>query len=159
MEIDVAEYYKRYGPMVLRRCRWILKDENKALDAMQDTFVQLIRYKDKLKGNYPSSLLYRIATNICLNVIRNENRRKETGDDDLLSVIASSQDVHGEVEARDLLHRIFNREKESTQTIAVMYLIDGMTLEQVAEEVGMSVSGVRKRLRTLRSRVKELEEV
>jgi DNA-directed RNA polymerase specialized sigma24 family protein len=28
--------------------------------------------------------------------------------------------------------------------------VDGLTLEQVAEETGMSVSGVRKRLRKLR---------
>ncbi len=43
--------------------------------------------------------------------------------------------------------------------MAVMHLLDGMTLEQVAREVGMSVSGVRKRLRKLRSRVAELEDL
>jgi RNA polymerase sigma-70 factor (ECF subfamily) len=68
--IDIEEYYKKYCPMVLRRCRWLLKDEDKALDAMQDVFVLLLRNRDRLKGNYPSSLLYRIATNVCLNIIR-----------------------------------------------------------------------------------------
>jgi DNA-binding Lrp family transcriptional regulator len=34
-----------------------------------------------------------------------------------------------------------------------------MTLEEVAEVVGMSVSGVRKRLRTLRATVTALAEV
>ena len=40
-----------------------------------------------------------------------------------------------------------------------MHLLDGFTLEEVAEEVGMSVSGVRKRLRGLRASLHELEGV
>ena len=40
-----------------------------------------------------------------------------------------------------------------------MHLVDGMTLEEVAREARMSVSGVRKRLRTLRGRLQELEGV
>jgi len=51
------------------------------------------------------------------------------------------------------------REQASTRTIAVMHLVDGLTLEEVAREVGLSVSGVRKRLRTLKARVAELEGV
>ena len=58
-----------------------------------------------------------------------------------------------------MLGQLFAKEQESTQTIAVLHLLDGMTLEEVAAEVGLSVSGVRKRLRTLRSRLKELQEV
>lgn len=159
MEIDVAAYYKQYGPMVFRRCKSILRDHEKAKDAMQDVFVQLIRYKDKLKGDYPSSLLYRIATNICLNIIRSEKRKAETRDDEILEAIAGADDIETRYEASDSLDRIFRQEKESTRVIAVLHLIDGLTLEEVAAEVGMSVSGVRKRLRTLRDRVKELEEV
>ena len=62
--------------------------------------------------------------------------------------------------ARDLLAKLFRADDPlaaSTQTIAVMHLVDGMTLEEVAGEAGMSVSGVRKRLRTLRARLVALE--
>ena len=45
----------------------------------------------------------------------------------------------------------------STGTIAVLHLHDGLTLEQTADAVGMSVSGVRKRLRKLRAALVELE--
>jgi RNA polymerase sigma-70 factor, ECF subfamily len=34
--------------------------------------------------------------------------------------------------------------------MAVLHYVDGLSLEQVADEVGLSVSGVRKRLRKLR---------
>ena len=40
-----------------------------------------------------------------------------------------------------------------TGVIAVLHHVDGMTLEEVAAEVGLSVSGVRKRLRTLKARL------
>ncbi len=70
MEINIEEYYTRYGPMVMRRCRQLLRDEEKALDAMQEVFTKLMINKKRLRGIYPSSLLFRISTNVCLNMIR-----------------------------------------------------------------------------------------
>ncbi len=159
MAIDTHSYYRTYGPMVLRRCRRILGDEEKAVDAMQDTFVQLLRYKDSLEGEAPSSLLYRMATNVCLNKIRSSKRRPETPSDELVSRIAGLSETESRVGARELLTRLFAKHRESTRTIAVLHLLDGMTLEEVASEVGMSVSGVRKRLRPLRAQLQELEGV
>ena len=40
-----------------------------------------------------------------------------------------------------------------------MHLFDGLTLEETAREAGLSVSGVRKRLRGLKGRLAELEGV
>jgi RNA polymerase sigma factor (sigma-70 family) len=154
--LDIEDLYRRYGPMVLRRCRWMLRDEAWAKDAMQDVFVQLLR-RETLVVEHPSSLLHRIATNTCLNLLRSRKRHPADQEEDLLLRIASSEDHGGQIEARSVLDRLFGREKESTRTIAVMHLLDGYTLEEVARETGMSVSGVRKRLRALRSRVRELE--
>ncbi len=145
--------------MVLRRCRAMLKNEEVAVDAMQDTFVQLIRYKGKLSGDAPSSLLYRMATNVCLNKIRSSNRHPETSGDNLLERIAGIDETEPRVMARRMLADLFSGEKVSTRTIAVLHLLDGMTLEEVAREVNMSVSGVRKRLRPLRGKLRELEGV
>ena len=158
MAIRVEQFYERYGPMVLRRCRSLLKNEDDALDAMQDVFVQVLRNRDRLDDSAPSSLLYRIATNVCLNRIRSRGRRPEDANQDLVTRIAHAEDAEAKTESRSILNRLFSREKESTRTIAVMHLLDGMTLEEVAREVDMSVSGVRKRLRGLRGSVQELQE-
>jgi RNA polymerase sigma-70 factor (ECF subfamily) len=104
-------------------------------------------------------LLLRTATNVCLNRLRSERRKPEDKDDELLMRIASAEDPTGPSTARSLLSRIFGSEKASTGTIAVLHLLDGLTLEEVAEEVGMSVSGVRKRLRLLKVRAVEMESV
>ena len=50
----------------------------------------------------------------------------------------------------------FGRGRESTRTMAILHYVDGMTLQEVADEVGMSVSGVRKRLRGLRAELHDL---
>ncbi len=159
MAIDIDELYRRYGPMVMRRCRRMLTDEEQASDAMQDTFVQLIRYQHRLTDTAPSSLLYRMATNVCLNRIRSSKRKPEHPDDELLQRIAGSMGPEKRMLARLGLGRLFAREKASTQTIAVMHLADGMTLQEVAGAVGLSVSGVRKRLRQLRTHLVELEGI
>lgn len=150
MAIDVEKFYTQYGPMVLRRCRYILKDEESALDAMQDVFVQVLRKQNILNDKAPSSLLYTIATNICLNKIRSAKSRQESSDDTILRKIASMDDVEGQILIKGFLDRIFTNEKTSTRTIAVLHYVDKLTLEETADFVGLSVSGVRKRLRKLR---------
>jgi RNA polymerase sigma-70 factor (ECF subfamily) len=135
----------------------MLRHEQQALDAMQDVFVQLLARKDTLDDRGLSSLLYRVATNVCLNKIRSKSRRPEDSESELLSRIAGASKELDQAEARSVLDALLGREPESTGTIAVMHLHDGFTLEEVAREVGMSVSGVRKRIRKLRAGLPDLE--
>lgn len=150
--LDVEALYRKYGPMVLRRCRSLLRDEEKACDAMQESFVRLLRRKDSLSGEAPSSLLYCIATNVCLNVLRAEKRRPTLPGGELLEGIAGSDDPAALGDARHLIDGIFEGEAASTRTMAVLHYVDGLTLEETAARVGLSVSGLRKRLRGLRER-------
>ncbi|MDR2102774.1 MAG: sigma-70 family RNA polymerase sigma factor [Treponema sp.] len=147
MDIDIEAYYEKYFPMVFRRCRFMLGDEEDALDAVQDVFVKLLRAKHKLHGRFPSSLLYTIATNTCLNRIRGKKRRGETLGENIEDLAPAYQDKgYEQAEARLLLEGILETEAESTRTVCFMYFFDGMTLKEVGEALGMSVSGVRKRL-------------
>lgn len=150
-------YYCTYGPMVLRRCRKLLGDEQAARDAMHDVFVQVLSHAEQLADQAPSSLLFRIATNVCLNRIRSRRRRPEDGDPELLVQIAERTDPAARSAARAALDALFRQEPDDTAVIAVLHLHDRMTLEEVAAEVGMSVSGVRKRLHRLRTKLHALE--
>jgi RNA polymerase sigma-70 factor, ECF subfamily len=148
--IDVEALWDRYGPMVLRRCRALLRSEDEAMDVCQDVFVRVLERRVTLDGAYPSSLLYRIATNLCLNRIRDRGRAAEPTDDSVLNSIACADDTMERSLARVVLDRLFGSHPESSRTIAVLHHVDGLTLEEVAREVSMSVSGVRKRLRALK---------
>jgi RNA polymerase sigma-70 factor, ECF subfamily len=157
--VAVDELYRRYGPMVWRRCRALLRDDDEALDAMQDTFVQVLRNEARLEGHAPSALLFRIATNVCLNRLRTRRRRPAEPDAEVVQRIADASSSGARSESRSVLAWLLGKEPESSAVIAVLHLHDGMTLEQVAREVGMSVSGVRKRLRGLQAKLATLEEV
>ena len=157
-DIDVEAVSRRYGPMVLRRCRRLLGDEQEALDACQDVFVRIVQRRARLDGRYPSSLLYRIATNVCLNRLRDRRRAPVTRDEAVLYEIARAEEPGAASDARLLLDRLFGRHPESSRTIAVLHYVDGLTLDEAAEVVGMSVSGVRKRLRGLRASLTEMVE-
>ena len=157
---DVEELYIKYGPMVIRRCRQMLGDADGAADAAQEVFVKLLDNRDTLRAEYPSSLLWRMATNHCLNLLRSRRSRAEAPDgESLLERIAGAGDAEADAGSRSVLRKLFSRHPESSRTIAVLHLVDGMTLEETAREVKMSVSGVRKRLRALRVTLAELEGV
>lgn len=155
--VDVDTLYRRHGPMVLRRCRFLLRDEEKAVDAMHDVFVKVLQNEATLRADAPSSLLHTVATNVCLNRLRSEKRKPQDRDETLLQQIAGMDDLEEQTAAQKLLGALFGKEPQSTRTIAVLHLVDGMTLEETAREVGLSVSGVRKRLRTLRARLEAID--
>lgn len=157
LALDVEDLYRRFGPMVLRRCRKLLGDPEAAHDAMHDVFVEICRRHLTLVDAGVSSLMYRSATNVCLNKLRSQRRRPSEPAGDLLARIADADTSLSRHEARSLLDRVLGREPESSATIAVLHLFDGLTLEQTAEVVGMSVSGVRKRLRKLQATLAEVE--
>ncbi|MDC7224681.1 MAG: sigma-70 family RNA polymerase sigma factor [Spirochaetales bacterium] len=156
LAVDVEALYTKYGPMVLRRCRHMLGDEEWALDAMQDVFVKVMNKKDSLKATYPSSLLYTMATNHCLNLLSREKR--VSGDNEILDRIVSLDQVEEGAVNRMFLDQLFASQKPSSRTIAVLHYMDGLTLEETSRLCGMSVSGVRKRLRKLREAGLEMEQ-
>lgn len=145
---EIQKFYLEFGPMILRRCRYILKDEDRAYDAMHDIFVKLLSKPLKIK--YTSTYLYRMATNHCINTIKRGERFTY-----MAQVPDEVQDF--DLEERVLntiyLDEIFSRVKETTRVIAELRYVSGMKLEDIAEVVGMSVSGVRRRLRVLKASV------
>lgn len=66
-----------------------------------------------------------------------------------------SEDV---VLTNHFLDTLFSTEDTKTRLIAVYHYADGFTLEETAAMVDMSVSGIRKRLRKLRSKGLALRE-
>jgi RNA polymerase sigma-70 factor (ECF subfamily) len=163
MTIDIRLWYEKYGPMVIRRCRGILRNEEEALDAAQDVFVNLLSAETRLHSRFPSSLLYTMATNVCLNRLRRgkilrignfseaaEGKSRAAWEEELPFTDQGFDRVEGEV----LLDLIFQDESQENRAMFFMYHADGMTLKEIGEAVGLSISGVRKRLGAFRKRAR-----
>jgi len=151
----VEEYYKKYGLMVYKRCSEILKNDDKALDAMQDVFAKIITVSNNI--NYPSSYLYRTSTHVCLNILRREKNNPLVAIDSLEYAIASDEDLEKNFLVKDKLNSLFHGEKKTSRVIAFMRYVDKMSLEDIAEEMEMSVSGIKKRLRKMKDKLHKME--
>lgn len=153
---DFAELYQKFGPMVLRRCRFILKDEEKALDAMQDVFLRIMEHKESVT-NVCSSLFYVTATRVCLNKIRSDKLRSGPDFETIAQIMVDdfASKETDKIEAAFILDKLFDSRDQKDKMIATLHYVDGLTLEETAGEVGMSVSGIRKRLAELQKFAKK----
>lgn len=150
---DFSELYQKYAPMVLRRCRAMLKDEEKALDAMQDVFLSLMNNKEQIKS-VCASLFYVTATHVCLNKIKADKLRSGPDFETVAQMMAddfAERNIQ-QVEAAMVIEKIFESRDKKDSLIATLHFVDGLTLEETAEQIGMSVSGVRKRIRELQKK-------
>lgn len=153
-EIDVEALYRRYGDLVLGRCCSLLGSDSEGQEAMQEVFLRVHRYKDSFRGEArPSTFLYRVATNHCLNLLRSRKRRPEDVTDDLSWAADSLLDV---VELRDLLDRLLLNQDERTRECVVYHFVDGMTHQQTGALLGISEAAVRKRIARFRQDVAHL---
>jgi RNA polymerase sigma-70 factor (ECF subfamily) len=151
--IDIESLYRKHGPMVSRRCQYLLGDRMAAMDTMQDVFVELLRRRECLDASAPVGLILTIARNLCLNRLRSRRRRSEHPDGEALLEIANQEDDSNPEDralARRVLARLFHHHADSARRIAILYHVERMTLEEVAREVNMSISGVRRCLAALR---------
>jgi len=167
--VDVEALFTRFGPMVHRRCRMLLHSESDADDATQEVFVRVVRRaasgEARLTADIPAAYLWKVATNVCLNRLRIQKRKPSTsieGKDEagraLIDTIAAVDDGVSTSAFRRALDRLFGEEPESTRVMAVLHFVDGLTLEETAQEMAMSVSGVRKRLRVFQTKIQARTE-
>ena len=117
---DVENLYQRYSRLVLQRCRGLLKDEDLAADAMQDTFVKVLCHSATLNLRYPSGLLYRIATNTCLNALRESRRKFAICATPFLDTLVGTETTEERVVQGWELERVFLGVCESTRLAATL---------------------------------------
>lgn len=154
--LDVHALYRRYGDMVLSRCRTILRDEADAQDAAQEVFLKAHRYRDEFRGDAsPATWLYRIATTTSLNLLRGRRRRPE----DVLESPDLLPHWHGsaldQLETKQLLAHLLREQDERTRDCLIYHCVDGMTHDEVGALLGLSGAAVRKRISTFRNSLTE----
>ncbi len=141
---QVASLYREYGPTVYRRCLRLLGDREAARDATQEVFVKVVRDIRKLEERETAlPWIYRVATNHCLNVLRDARRRGERPAADALELVPAAPEGSPE---RRLARQVLARFDLQTQAIAVGVLVDGMEREQVAGLLGISRKTVQRKL-------------
>jgi RNA polymerase sigma-70 factor (ECF subfamily) len=129
--------------VIYARCLRLLGDGATAEDATQETFMRVHRHLDKADSREALAWIYRIATNYCLNEIRNRKRRPELRDDDVEVI---GDDLQCVLADRDLAERIVERAPEKLRVVAWLHHVDGLDQGEVARVLDISRRTVVNRL-------------
>jgi RNA polymerase sigma-70 factor (ECF subfamily) len=145
---ELEQLYTRYAHLVYRRCLILLGDAADAEDAMQEVFVKAYQALDRFRAEAaPSSWLYRISTNHCLNLLRSRRRRRRRLERQAAEAGLLERVDGDKLEAAAVVRELLPRFDRRTQRMAVYYFVDGMSQQEVAAQIGASVPTVRKYLK------------
>ena len=154
----VDDLYQRFGPIVYRRARALLGDDEAAWDVVQEVFVRTLRGQDGFRNEAsPTTWLYRITTNYCFNMIRDANRRRtRLAEQAALGAHRDDGAAPPPPELRLMLAEILELIPQQLCEIAVYYYVDRMTQEEIAAVVGVSRKTVGNRLAEFHARADAL---
>jgi RNA polymerase sigma-70 factor (ECF subfamily) len=159
---DLMTVVARYQGALLRyvgRMLGTMGDQSE--DVVQETFIRLHRQVstqgwDSIK--HPTTWLFQVAHNLTLDMLRQRKRRpgcvegvppSNRGQDARDTVEAQEMDALGEAirqEARHAVLRELAQLEEVYRQVVLLKIIQGMSLRQVAEVVGVSLTTVNSRL-------------
>jgi RNA polymerase sigma-70 factor (ECF subfamily) len=152
----VEELYRRYGFQVERRCRQIIGNPDEAADAAQEVFIKVLTRGADFRGAAEwMTWLYRVATNVCLNRLRDRRNREALLSQNADEVVpAPAPRPDGTIDRRFLVE-LLGELDETTREIIVYHLVDEMPQGEIAALVGLSRVTVNKRLMRFRAQCEE----
>lgn len=158
------EMVRTYGGRLLAVARRLLRNEDDALDALQDGFLSACRTLKHFRGDARlSTWLHRIVVNAALMKLRTRRRRPEASIEDLLP--AFREDGHhvstferwtdpeqalATSDARARMRAAIDELPESYRTVLVLRDIEELDTAQVAAALGITPNAVKIRLHRAR---------
>jgi RNA polymerase sigma factor (sigma-70 family) len=153
-ELAFTALVDRHGPMVLRVCQAVLGDAHDAQDAFQASFLVLVKKARGLSvreslGPWLHEVAHRIASGVRLAKARRRRHEKQAAALSADLAAGSNPDDLGEV-----LHREVSRLPERYRAAVVLCLLEGLTPEQAARQLGWPAGTVHSRLARGRERLR-----
>jgi RNA polymerase sigma factor (sigma-70 family) len=149
---DIRALYTRYGYLLQRRARVILRDPELAADAVQEAFLKAFRAQASLQDvEAPLAWLYRVLDRTCLDMLR----RRKLQPSALSDAHPESASAHPELQLneRDFALKMLKNVDEASQQLALMAFVDGMSQQQIGDELGLSRVTINKRIGVLRTQL------
>jgi RNA polymerase sigma-70 factor (ECF subfamily) len=153
-----AELVRRFEPRVRALLSRLLDDEREIEEATQDAFVQTWRSLDRFRGEAAFfTWLYRIAVNEALQRLR--RRRVQVVELDEAEHSSSAAPGPGEAaagaELRAFLHARIRQLPFDHRVALVLRDIEGLSNEEVASAIGISIAAAKSRIHRARMRLRE----
>lgn len=154
----------RYEEAFLRKARFILKDDEKARDVVQDAFVKIYlnaaRYQP-VPGASPKSWMYKVLVNLCFTAWKKGKRDQEFNsllDPELMEVVrdAGEETLREARYDRDTIVSLLSKLPVTLARVVELHFLEGKPQREVARAVGISEGAVRARVHRAKQAMKKL---
>ena len=153
-QVEVAGLYRRHAARVHR---WVRRFEcpGDAEEVVHEVFVKVLERLDQFRADAsPTTWLYRVTTNHCLNRLRDRGRRAELWDQHGADLWWSPV-AQAEQETAAFLRQFWRTLDDALVEVGIYYFIDGMTHAEIARIVDCSERTVGNRLERLRDAARQ----
>ena len=116
--LEFDRLVQKYQSLVYTICRQLVADEGYAQDLTQETFLSAYRNREQFDGVNGKAWLCRIATNKCIDYIREAARRMVPTEDETIDGYTADG---GEPESEALAHEILRRLEENCRSLKPPY--------------------------------------
>jgi len=150
--ISLSELYERYSKDIFRYSFSILKDEEKAKDAVQDVFVKYAENESSFKRNCSQKTWLLVLTrNYCYNKIKSKNYNNDRLDNYTESKFYEN-DYDSEITIKDALMQLSIEHNE------LIYLLEyeGYSYKEIAEITKQSLENVKIKIFRARKKLREI---
>ncbi len=166
----VEMLFDRFHGKIYSLAMSILKNESDAEEATQDVFLTVVQKAHTFKGNSALySWIYRICVNTCLMRLRGKRRGETVSIEDFMPVFTEDgmhasliDDWSKEVERKALdkelgqvIHRFTGNLSEKYRVVFVLSDIEGLSNDETAQILGLTVPAVKSRLHRARLYLRE----
>ncbi|MGQ9887747.1 MAG: RNA polymerase sigma factor [Aggregatilineales bacterium] len=143
--------FDRYYAQVYRTAAAITRDRAAADDIAQDCFLRLHRYAKRIDTNLPlAPWLYRVTVNLSYTWVARQYQRRvslESVIDFLMSPARSAPDTLAErARIREEVRQAIQTLSFNQRVVVVLYYLNGLSLEEIAETLECPVGTVKSRL-------------
>ena len=150
-----TEIYEQYHGLIEKSAMRILKNQQDAEDAVQNTFVQVIRHFEKVYEIDCKILpfwIISIVKNESLMILRKKKRVMQLEDWDSITVEAESVSEYSE------LVRLVSKLPETYRAALEMHFLLEYSGKEISQKLGISESAVNTRISRGRALLKEIIE-
>lgn len=134
-------------------------DMEMAEDIAQEAFIKVWEKRKTIRQKTVKTLLYTIAGNLCKNRFEHQQVVFEFTNNYQQNNIAVSPEFELELkEFNNKLQNAIGRLNEKQRTVFLMNRIDGLTYQQIAHNLGLSVKAVEKRMKNALDELKKTIE-
>ena len=162
--MDAENFVKEYGKGLYSFCLFITRDKENADELYQQTFLVAFEKNEMDENDNPKSYLITIALNLWKNRMRRMARRKKIADvsfmedGDMSRIADGHASVEDEVERRqeaERLRRCVLELPEKYRLVILMYYMEELSLEEIADALRIPLGTVKSRLAKARKMLKE----